>query len=131
MSNNPTDRRKYARLDLKSKVFVSILETDDNNPPNKFEAIGNNIGVEGICFTSDQPLDPGMILDMEIVLPDSDEPISVEGKVMWCNPSPDPEGDCQTYDTGIQFLDIDKNHVKLMVKYVCGELGGKDHHLNL
>ena len=118
------DRRKYARLDINSRVLVSILETDDKNPQSKIKAISKNIGAEGVCFNSEHPLDPGMILDLEIVLPDTDETVSIEGRVMWCTPASSSDSREQGYDTGVKFLDIDKNHIKLITEYVSKKLSG-------
>ena len=131
MSNNNEERRKYARLDIRSKVNFSIIETpEDETPPDRFRAIGKNIGVEGILITSDEELDTGMILDLEIYFPDKTGPVYLEGEVKWCKPL---KGDDEKgkYDIGVKFLAVDKNHVVMLVKYVCGNLDGEDHHLKL
>ncbi len=114
------ERRKFARIALRSKITFSIIDTEGKKiSEEKFHAIGKNIGAAGLHFTSDKELKPGTILDLEILLPKETDPVRIKGEVVW---SAVFESDGKI-DTGVKFLTIDKNHVLLLVKYVCGNLG--------
>lgn len=127
-----SEKRKYARLDIRSRVNISIMETPEGERPvDRFQAIGENIGVEGIKLNTSEQLDTGMVLDLEIYMPGQKEPISLEGEVRWCNPAGTGEDGEKTYDVGVKFLDVDKNHVLMLIKYLCGNLGENEHHLHL
>lgn len=118
-----SDKRKYARLDLMSKVNFIVIETGGGEAPaNRFRAVGKNIGVEGILFTADKELPKGTVIDLEIFLPGRADPVYIEGEVMWCASVKQRGKKKMEYDIGVKFLTMDKNHVLLLIKYVCGEL---------
>ena len=124
-NNGSRDRRRYARLDLKSRVDARLSGPCGDGPcPEVFSAEGKNIGIEGICITSARELRRGDLLDLEILLPGRRDAVRIKGEVRWCALSGEDENGVQMYDAGIRFLTIDKNHVKLMVSYVCGALSG-------
>ena len=118
------DRRKYARLDLQSKVEFTVTEGAGKNSSGiKYCASGKNIGAEGILISSKKELTPGVILEMDMFLPGRTDPICIQGEVRWCKPATLAAGGNKAeFDAGVKFTTIDKNHVRLMVRYVCGKL---------
>ena len=131
-NNSSIERRKYARLDIRSKVNFSIIDMPEGERPvDRFHAIGKNIGVEGILLTSSEQLETGMILDLEVFMPDTREPVYLEGEVRWCSPAGKDDSGEEKYDIGVKFLDVDKKHVLMLIKYLCGNLGPEGHHMNL
>ena len=127
-----SEKRKYARLNLGSKINFSIVEIGkDAIPSKRFRAIGKNIGVEGILFEADKPLETGTILNLEIFLPDRKDPVYIEGEVRWCKQTNQGKDKSITFDIGVKFLTVDKEHVISLIKFVCGSLGDDSHHLIL
>jgi hypothetical protein len=61
---------------------------------------------------------------MEIFLPEKDSPVYITGKVRWCRASV-LEGK-KGFDTGVQFDTINRNHVLMLIKYVCGNLSSDE-----
>ena len=122
---NVDEKRRYARLQLRSKINFSILETfeKEESPLNRFRGVGKNIGVEGVLFTSDTKLEPGTALELEIYLPDKADPVYIKGEVRWCKLYKKDETGKDAFDVGVKFLTIDKSHVLLLIKYLCGTLG--------
>jgi len=118
------ERRKYARLSIMSKIIYSIIEDegDSDAPKEQYIAYGKNIGVAGILFSADQELAVDTKIDMEIYLPDQSEPIRMKGEVRWCHPVKEDSTGRVHFDTGVKFLSFDRNHVILLVKYVCGNM---------
>ena len=49
-------------------------------------------------------LKEGILIDMEINIPDDPKPVHTSGKVMWSRPS---NGQNQGYDQGVRFLMMD------------------------
>ena len=114
------EKRKYARLDLRSKINFSITETPHSEAPTgRFKGIGKNIGAEGLLFSSDKELKKGMLLDMEIFFPGKPDPVYISGEVRWCAPD---RKEPHLFDVGIKFNSINKNHVLMLIQYVCGNL---------
>ena len=115
------EKRKYARLDIRSKINFSIQETPEKETPlERFRGIGKNIGAEGLLFSCDKKLATGTLLDLEIIFSKKPDPIYLTGKVRWCKEIGDSEK--KTFEVGVQFSSINKNHVLLLIKYVCGNL---------
>jgi len=123
----PAEKRKYARLELMSRVNFSVVEIGaEPGPAKRFRAVGKNIGVEGLLLTADKELEKGMLLDLEIFLPNKTDPVYIEGEVRWCRPSAVQKTKKTAYDAGIKFLTINKSHVLMLIKYVCGSLAADD-----
>jgi len=128
------EKRKYARLDIRSKVSFSIIETNKDGKElitDRFRAIGKNIGVEGILFICDKELTPGTTLDLEIFFPKRKDPVYIKGEVRRCGPVKDGEQEAGQFDVGLKFLTVEESHVLMLIEYVCGKLGTDEHHLVL
>jgi len=128
MKKSGIDKRKYARLALKTKINVSAIDSESKNPRSqRLNATGKNIGVHGLLFTTDKKLKSGTIVTLEIFLPEKNEPIYIEGEVRWCTlkkslKKPAKKTAKPRYDIGINFLTIDESHIMLILKYVCGDM---------
>ncbi|KJJ84233.1 Type IV pilus assembly PilZ domain protein [Candidatus Omnitrophus magneticus] len=119
----PQEKRKYARLNIQSKINFSVIETSENAAPrDRFRAIGNNIGVEGIMIISDKEIEPDTILNMEIFFKEKYDPVYIQGEVKRCL-TITTGAHKGKYDIGIRFLTVDKNHVLMLIKCLCGSLG--------
>jgi hypothetical protein len=121
------ENRKYARLELTSNVSFKVIETPDPDLlGERFRAIGKNIGVEGMLIESDKELSAGTVLDMEVILPKRKDPVFLQGEIRWCvkitPPSSDGPPIPASYSAGVKFFEVNKNHVLLLIKYVCGHL---------
>jgi len=117
------DRRKYARLDLKSRVEARLLARDLLSAVSDiFPAAGKNIGIEGICLASAKKLKQGDMLELQISLPGRKSAFNIKGEVRWCLFSGIDERGQDLYESGVKFLTIEKEHVRLMVGYLCGKL---------
>ena len=116
-----SERRKYARLEIMSNVTFRLMETpQENEPADRFRGIGKNIGAEGLLFFSDKELEQETRLEMEIFLPGKEAPVYITGSVRWCRASV-MDGK-KGFDTGVKFDTINRNHVLMLIKYVCGNL---------
>ncbi|NCD33356.1 MAG: PilZ domain-containing protein [Spartobacteria bacterium] len=56
-----------------------------------------NLGTGGVCFTSDEPLEPGSAIHVSIPCTDLDA--SIDGEVAWCS-----QKDEMQYEIGVKFL---------------------------
>ncbi|MEA3489089.1 MAG: PilZ domain-containing protein [Candidatus Omnitrophota bacterium] len=116
------EKRKYARLDLRSEVEVRIHDdAKEGRSSAAFRAVGKNVGVEGICISCGKELHPGTVVDLKMFFSDSSCPVRIKGEVRWCSSSGEAVEN-GGFDIGVRFLKIDRNHVALMVKYLCGKL---------
>jgi len=117
-----TERRKYARIAIKSKVLACLEDAGINSCFEEFRAIGKNIGAEGILFVSEKQLRSGTILTLKIDFPGDQDTLKIKGEVRWCYPSTEVGKSPPFYDTGVKFLEINKEHIRRLIKYVCGDM---------
>jgi len=115
------ERRKYARLAISSKLLVCVEERKGAPACSEFKAIGKNVGAEGILFITDRGLDPGTMITLKIEFPNTSKMIDVKGVIKWCNPVKEIGGSPQFFDCGVEFVNVDNDHLRILVRHVCGE----------
>lgn len=115
------EKRKYARVALQSIIKAQVVEGNDPSG-EQFEGVGKNIGVEGMLLTSEKKLSPGKMLHIDIIFPGETDPVSIRGQIRWCASLSEGINNGGPYDMGVQFIDITRNHLRLLVKNVCGSL---------
>ena len=119
-----SEKRKYGRIAMQSRIIACAKKKDGSSAAKEFQALGKNIGAEGILFISSERLEPGTKLTMKIDFPGEEHPIPIEGEVKWCRHAEKHGEVPEFFDTGVKFLGINKNHLQMLIKYVCGNLAG-------
>jgi len=107
---------------MKSRIMARTKKNGALVPDGEFCALGKNIGAEGILFISEKKLAPGTKLDMKIDFPDDRDSLTIDGEVRWCVRVEKLGERPEFYDTGVRFLTLDKNHLRMLIKYVCGNM---------
>ena len=119
MSSSKDERRKYHRYetqlevryffvyDVKTLVKFQVKDRQTGQPlSRKYSALSRNVSVEGLCFTSGKQLETGALLYLEVYVPGTQEPVYMEGVVMWSRPvSFEPE-DENKFDTGVRLFTV-------------------------
>ncbi len=103
-----TSAEIYFRVtyDVKTKIRYKLLDKEDETAYRKYLAIGRNVSVQGIAFTSFKQLNQGDKLHLEVYLPGSKEPVHMDGEVRWSKGlDPDQEMNNQ-FVTGVRILDV-------------------------
>ncbi len=100
------DRRIFERLD----GIVNVRYAVDGRDKNKIESLPRNIsaGGMGVCLT--EKLDPGTLLELEIMVPDNPKKtIAAKGEVLWTKPFGviGRKQKVDLHETGVRFIDVD------------------------
>jgi type IV pilus assembly protein PilZ len=74
-----------------------------------------NVSRGGMFIKTTTPIEPGTKLELELFLPDLNEPIRLSVEVMH---SHSPEVDAQNAGVGVRFLDIDPLSRSILVNYL-------------
>lgn len=109
------DKRRYLRVSFGAPVQVKQLGFDYEL--GQWRANGKNISVAGILLESDQFLEPGTKLQLQISLSDTEGPLWVIGTVVRVQ---NHESNC--YETGVSFLDLDKTAKNEINRYMIRQL---------
>ncbi len=108
------EHRRHARLDARLKATFRVLEEEgaprlsvgpeaapDLGPGLATRDISQGgVGVEGeMSLLGGRPLEPGLLLQVEIWPPEELEPLLLRGRVAWCRPAD------SAFSAGISFED--------------------------
>jgi type II secretory ATPase GspE/PulE/Tfp pilus assembly ATPase PilB-like protein len=103
---NPDEKRAYLRLNSKVNLRYKVFDTAEKLLKKGFKpeefSVTNNLSAGGLVFFSDDMLAVGLILELTIELPDSEEPIGCLAKVVRLEERQDHKG----YNVAVCFLDI-------------------------
>jgi len=115
------DRRKFPRANY--KCLVTVRRKDG---VQTFTTQTENIGAGGVCVILPERLDIFSNVDMVITLIDGTAPIKTNGVVVWTVKSCQPKkAKANCYDTGIEFVDLSKEH-SVLIEKIIKELTSKD-----
>jgi c-di-GMP-binding flagellar brake protein YcgR len=93
------ERRKFKRFDAYMSVKYQAAEQESMHGIS----LSKDLSREGIKMSTDSDLKEGMVLDLEINIPDDPKPVHTSGKIIWSRPS---EGE-HSFDQGVRFLMMD------------------------
>jgi hypothetical protein len=96
------NKRKFPRLHLNCEVIV--------HPQGKEKALRaktENVGMGGVCVMLAEPLERFDRCKLSLELKDGEPPVHCAGRSVWVVPSRDVKTSKTSFDTGIEFLDID------------------------
>ena len=94
------ERRKFKRFD----AYMGVKFNSSDEVQKTFTVgLSKDVSRDGICVSSDEPIEKGSVLDLEIDLPDDPKPVRTSGKVVWAKRAEEEDGT----DYGIQFVTID------------------------
>lgn len=108
MSN---ERRKFARLGSQVQIRFAVVGANEST----HEGLSKNIGSGGLCISFDKQFAVGTRLRLEISLPNQNEPLTVSGVVAW---QAESQPGSNTYDTGIQYMDISFQDMNRLTNYL-------------
>lgn len=112
------NKRKFPRLALRCELSLT-----DQIPSGKvIRTQTQNVGAGGVCVILEQAIDRLSVLSLRLEIDPHLPWIQCLGKVMWSVPSRDVATKKQTFDTGIEFLDLQPAEQELIRHYVAARL---------
>ena len=109
------ERRKYPRFELKVNAKYKLMSDEE-----VFKlATTKNISAEGLCFESQEKLNKGSHVNLEVDLGDKMPPVSLIGEIRWVKEIKTPE---KSYVNGLKLIDIPKSDEGRFLKYYCDRM---------
>lgn len=116
------ERRKSPRFNATLEVKYQLLKNPKPTPPAK----SKNISEGGICISAYEMLPTNSLIHLDIVIPTSNQPITIKGRVAWREEvSTIDEDGRRTFLTGIEFFDLDKHQKENLLNYINTHLAPK------
>jgi hypothetical protein len=91
------EKRRFPRLKESCRLRYKRLETG-SLPAEGTEAIGVNVSGGGICFEVPEHIEPGVLLAVELMLPECESGVVSLGRTVWCRPTA-----AGKYEVGLEF----------------------------
>jgi c-di-GMP-binding flagellar brake protein YcgR len=94
------ERRKFKRFD----AYMGVKCSNAGSEQKVFNvSLSRDVSRDGMCINTNENLENGSAINLEIDLPDDPRPVRTSGRVVWSKKSKEDEG----IDYGIQFVTID------------------------
>ena len=108
------EQRRFIRVTSRLAAVVKIVKTGKVR-----RALTRDISAGGICVVTEELLEPGTALEVEVKLPDREAPITFLGEVSWSRPIGPPPKSYQTptSEAGVKFVSIDPKEQDLIMLY--------------
>ena len=109
------ERRQSTRLWSRLTTTFKFLTTG-----KVLHALTRDVSGVGVCLLTEDPLEVGTSLDVQIKLPDVTAPVTFAGEVVWSKPLTSAT---QSYigefaaETGVKFVRIDPKARSLILQY--------------
>lgn len=113
------ERRKFPRIYENVKVRYKIIKKEDNTFEDKESikfAEAANISLKGACLETEEKIEDGTFLSLEIKLPIFPHPIFVVGRVIWGKSFED------RFKVGIKFIKIGEEDSFDIFNYVMEKI---------
>ena len=107
---NLPERRRFVRVETPLKAVVKTGDQTD-------EVVTKNVSPVGLGFEIGRELKGSEELGISLYLPESGDPISIDGKVIWQRKM--SLEDNAPYDIGVEIINIDDNKKNIFLKYLC------------
>ncbi len=108
------DRRRLRRAPAHLMALVKTVSTGKVR-----RALTKDISGGGISFITDEELEPGTQLIIEMTLSDHPQPIQFTAEVIWLRSVKDPKHlyESLSMETGVKFVSISPQDQKLLKQY--------------
>ena len=106
------ERRRYVRLNINLEVIYSL-----EGEKIRYTTMSKNISPNGARFLLEKEVPADSILNLEVKIPTSDEPIPIKAKVVWSKKR--TEQGKNIYDTGLEFVQIPEESTTVFFQYLC------------
>ena len=107
------EKRSYPRFELELEAKYKIMTYAEAFKLSRTK----NISAEGICFESDNKLNSGIHVKLEVDLKDGSKPVYLAGEVRWSSSKENSEN--KKYLNGVRLVNISKTDEGRFLQYYC------------
>ena len=116
------NKRKFPRIDLRCEVILR-----DRPQGRILQGRTENVGAGGICVMLEELLERFSLVTLRLELDPHLPWVESLGKVVWIVPSQEVASGKKSYDTGVEFVNMDPGHQELIRSYVESRAGKKEN----
>jgi c-di-GMP-binding flagellar brake protein YcgR len=106
------ERRKFIRLEVPVELKY-IVEGD----PTRKEVTTKDLSCEGLRFITEQGINEGTSLELNLIIPNASNPVHINGKVVWARKI--TTEDSSPFEVGVEFVKIEEDNKNTFLRYLC------------
>ena len=113
------ERRRFVRLPTQLPVTYQLLPSTQTH-----QALTKQIGIAGTCLVLQETIRHGGLLRVTFTFPDAAQPLSLTGKVVWCErcETIGQTGRNVSFEAGVQFVQVDESDVVALANFMASLL---------
>lgn len=112
MSWGGLNQRQFPRLNAECGIAIN------DQVRGAIKARTENIGKGGVCVILNQELVKLSRVRFHLVLDEKESPLECEGRVVWAVRSKNPASGKVTFDTGIEFIDLNTEQQSALERFL-------------
>ena len=116
MDDGSKERRKYPRVELRLSAKYKVLDYEEAFKFTRTE----NISAEGLSFESNEPLKPGVYVQLEVDLEDNKPPVSMVAEIRWMGGMRFDKS--KKYINGVKIISMPLKDEPRFLKYYCDKI---------
>jgi len=110
------EKRKYPRIELRLSAKYKVLDYEQVFQFTRTE----NISAEGLSFSSNELLKPGVYVQLEVDLEDANPPVSIVAEIRWVGGVGRDKS--KKYINGVKIISMPLKDEARFLKYYCDKI---------
>ena len=116
MDNFLKEKRKYPRIELNLVAKYKLLDYGQLSQYTNTQ----NLSAEGVCFESNEPLKPGVYVQLEVDIQDNFPPISMVVEIKWAGDMAHDKD--KKHINGVKIISMPPKDEVRFLKYYCDRI---------
>jgi Tfp pilus assembly protein PilZ len=112
------EKRKFIRLEVPVE-FKYILASG----AARKNVTTKDLSCDGLRFISEEGVEEGAQLELNLDIPNANNPVHINGKVVWIKRLSTEDG--SPYEVGVEFTKIEEDNKNTFLKYLCDLIYGQ------
>jgi c-di-GMP-binding flagellar brake protein YcgR len=108
------ERRRFIRLEVPVEVKY-VIEEDPNQTRKQVST--KDLSCDGLRFISEQKVEDGSFLDINLTIPKANNPVHIKGKTIWSKKL--STEDTAPFEVGVEFVQIEEDNKNTFLKFLC------------
>lgn len=106
------EKRRFIRLEVPVELKY-IIKGD----PRRKEVMTKDVSCEGLRFICNDEIREGTALELNINIPNANNPVHINGKAVWVKKLSIEDG--SPFEVGVEFMEIEEDNKNTFLKYLC------------
>lgn len=112
------ERRKFIRLEVPVGLKYIV-----EGVSGRKDVTTKDLSCEGLRFISEEGINEGALLELNLDIPNANNPVHINGKVVWAKKL--STKDSAPFEVGVGFIKIEEDNKNTFLRYLCDLIYGQ------